>query len=65
MTSLTFAIVILLLIIVVAIHLIIQRIKLNKEEALLRAQDEKLKEIMRRQKDNEKYKDFTDGHMYK
>ena len=42
----------------------IQRIKLSKEKRTLEEQDKKLKEMTEKQKNSDKYDDFTDGHLY-
>ena len=49
---------------VIVIPFIIQRMRLVKNKALLKAQDEKLKEMTSKQNESEDYKDFTDGHLY-
>lgn len=59
-----FSILIAIIFIIILIPLFRDRIKLSKNQKLLDEQDKKLKEIADKQKDSEKYKDFTDGHMY-
>ena len=49
---------------IVAILFILQGIKLNKKEALLKEQDKKLQEMINKQNEKNKYDDFTDGHLY-
>ncbi|AUC81276.1 hypothetical protein [Lacinutrix sp. Bg11-31] len=46
------------------IPIIKQKIKLFKDLKTLEAQDKKLKEMTSKQKDDDKYDDFTDGHLY-
>ncbi|RLJ68750.1 hypothetical protein CLV86_0139 [Lacinutrix venerupis] len=52
--------------VLVMIPYILQRIKLKKEETLLKEQDKKLEEMLNRQNKSAKpeYDDFTNGHLY-
>ena len=51
------------LVLIIIVFLGWQNLKLYKEKGKLKAQDKKLKEMASRE--NDKYQDFTENHLYK